>query len=254
MAIVALDRGDGVADGDPAHRTGTRSCRATGTGVETVLPSLTSVAGTAVHARMPLMPSGVFQAETFLKACLPKFKRVGPDRRVQVGVGGVAVGVGQGGPVAEGRGHQGVRTGDDRRRHRGADLGERQGVDDAGNVGRPRCRSSSSEVLGDVDGGPGEGRYVEGRRGEVGRGAPVDGTGIRSTQIQVGRGEQLGVGVEPGAVVRGPPVPPVPPLLLGSELAVPPIVRLEPKSKIGPERLRDDARRRIDRRGRGCRR
>ncbi len=43
-------------------------------GVETVFPSLTSVAGTAVHARIPLMPSGVFQAEMFLKACLPKFK------------------------------------------------------------------------------------------------------------------------------------------------------------------------------------
>ena len=40
--------------------------------------SLVSVAGTAVQARMPLMPSGVFQEERFLKACLPKLRELTP--------------------------------------------------------------------------------------------------------------------------------------------------------------------------------
>ena len=95
-------------------------------GVETLPPSLASTAGTAVQARMPLMPLGLFHADRFLKAWRPKFSEVGSDRRVQVGIGGVAVGLGQRDPVIERRGDQGVGTGHDRRRHRRPHLGERQ--------------------------------------------------------------------------------------------------------------------------------
>ena len=46
--------------------------------MERLPPSLASVAGTAVQARMPLMPLGLFQADRFLKACLPKFSESTP--------------------------------------------------------------------------------------------------------------------------------------------------------------------------------
>ena len=72
------------------------------------------------------MPLGVFQAERFLKACSPKFSEFTPTGRGQVGVGRIAVGYRQVGPVIEGGGNQGVGTGDDRCRHRRADLGERE--------------------------------------------------------------------------------------------------------------------------------
>ena len=84
------------------------------------------------------MPLGVFQAARFLNALLAEVERIGPDRRVEIGVGRVAVGRGQVGPVIEGRGNQGVGTGHDRVRHRRADLGEREGV----RRGRARCRWS----------------------------------------------------------------------------------------------------------------
>ena len=47
-------------------------------GVERLPPSLASIAGTAVQARMPLMPLGLFHADRFLKACLPKFSESVP--------------------------------------------------------------------------------------------------------------------------------------------------------------------------------
>ena len=62
-------------------------------GVDTLPPSLASRAGTAVQARMPLIPLGLFQADRFWKACLPKLSEVGPDRSIQIGVGRVAVGL-----------------------------------------------------------------------------------------------------------------------------------------------------------------
>ena len=46
--------------------------------MDTLPPSLASSAGTAVQARMPLMPLGLFQADRFLKACLPKFSESTP--------------------------------------------------------------------------------------------------------------------------------------------------------------------------------
>ena len=82
------------------------------------------------------MPLGLFQADRFSNACLPKLSEVGPDRRVEVGVGRVAVGFGQVGPVIEGRRNQGVRTGHDRLGHRCPDrLNVRWFVD-----GSSRCR------------------------------------------------------------------------------------------------------------------
>ena len=75
--LVSLDRRDRVGHVDGGIRRNACPPGSVG-GVETLPPSLASVAGTAVQARMPLMPLGVFQADMFLKACLPKLSEVGP--------------------------------------------------------------------------------------------------------------------------------------------------------------------------------
>ncbi len=86
----------------------------------------------------------------------------------------------------------------------------------------------------DDRGGPGESWDVEGRRGEIGRGVPVDGTRdpVDPDILVCRRQSNWALALNPVVVVAAVPV--VLPLLLEPKLAVPPIVKLEPKSKIGP--------------------
>ena len=141
--------------------------------------SLASVIGTEVHARMPLMPSGLLYAERFFSVFGPKLRRARPDRLGQVGVDRDARVVDVG-PVIERRGDQGERPGDDPRRHRGAPLV----VDDV-RVGVDRAEVRGGLVHEQAELAP-EGGDVERRGGEVGGDVPV-----RRGQDPVG--EELGI-------------------------------------------------------------
>ena len=97
-------------------------------GVETLPPSLASSRRHGRPGQDAVDAAGIVPGRQVLEGVLAEVERIDPDRRVEIGVGRVAVGRGQVGPVIEGRGNQGVGTGHDRRGHRRPDLGEREGV------------------------------------------------------------------------------------------------------------------------------
>ena len=136
--VVALDRRDGVGDVDGGVGTDT-SCRPGKVGRR---GDAAAVVGIERRHGRPgqdaVDAAGIVPGRQVLEGVLAEVERIDPDRRGQVGVGGVAVGRGQVGPVIEGRGDQRVGTGHDRRRHRRADLGEREVV----GHGRSACRRS----------------------------------------------------------------------------------------------------------------